>query len=491
MAPLRLDAYIRVSQVRGRGGDTFISPASQQDRIDSWIAAFGHERLEVFTELDESGARADRPLLMRAIERVEAGESDGVVVAKLDRFGRTLIDGLRLIERIEKAGGTFVSVADGLDLATDTGRLVLRIMLSLAEFELDRVRGNWQDAKTRAVMRGIHPSATPPFGYRRDGKGPLQVHPVNGPLVGELFTRKAGGATYGALARWLQKRGALTGWGRENWSLRAVKDILRNDVYLGVASAGDVRNEQAHPALTSSGTFRAAQTAGTVVVPRSEHPSVLLGLLRCAGCRYVMRSDRRRSQSGDVWRFSCKAASSHSWTCGAPASVTDRDDRLQQLVVDTFLDGLPDLAARARHASPSLDELEVAVDGARGAFEQWRDDSRVQQQLGMDAYLAGLSKRQDALNGLLADLAREQLRGGAFAMPDAADVRGQWHEFTHDEQRTLLQSAIRCVFVRRCSRSTPLGDRVRVLWRDEPVDLPARGYRGFVARPYDFDGEAV
>lgn len=93
-------------------------------------------------------------MLTRALARVEAGESDGIVVAKLDRFGRTLIDGLRHIERIQAAGGTFVSVADGFDLATDTGRLVLRIMLSLAEFELDRVRSNWSDAIRLSTIPG-------------------------------------------------------------------------------------------------------------------------------------------------------------------------------------------------------------------------------------------------------------------------------------------------------------------------------------------------
>jgi DNA invertase Pin-like site-specific DNA recombinase len=107
------------------------------------------------------------PKLTKAIERVEGGHTDGIVVAKLDRFGRTLVDGVRQIDRIQKAGGTFASVADGFDISTDTGRLVLRIMLSLAEFELDRVRSNWEDARARAVARGIHPPAP----HRRSATG--------------------------------------------------------------------------------------------------------------------------------------------------------------------------------------------------------------------------------------------------------------------------------------------------------------------------------
>jgi len=125
---------------------------------------------------------------------VEDGLSDGIVVAKLDRFGRSLIQGMGAIERITKAGGTFVSVQDGLDVTTDTGRLVLRIMLSMAEWELDRVRSNWTVAKARAVARGVAPSGAP-TGYRRGEGGRLVVDPVLGPAVSEVFRPRAAGAT--------------------------------------------------------------------------------------------------------------------------------------------------------------------------------------------------------------------------------------------------------------------------------------------------------
>lgn len=137
------------------------------------------------------------PKLTKAIERVEGGHTDGIAVARLDRFGRTLVDGVQQIDRIHKAGGTFASVADGFDISTDTGRLVLRIMLSLAEFELDRVRSNWEDARARAVARGIHPCATPPFGYRRASDGRLEPDPDTAPLVAELYAHRSRGGLYG------------------------------------------------------------------------------------------------------------------------------------------------------------------------------------------------------------------------------------------------------------------------------------------------------
>jgi len=109
-----LDAYIRVSQVAGRRGESFISPALQLEQIERWLRVNGARLGRIFEELDESGGRPDRPLLEEALARVESGHSDGIIVAKLDRFGRSVQHGLAAIARIEQAGGVFVSVQEGV-----------------------------------------------------------------------------------------------------------------------------------------------------------------------------------------------------------------------------------------------------------------------------------------------------------------------------------------------------------------------------------------
>ena len=224
------------------------------------------------------GARADRPKLQAAIERIERGESDGIVVAKLDRFGRSLMDGLQLIDRIRDAGGTFASVQDGFDLGTDTGRLVLRIMFSMAEYELDRVRGSWYDARARAVMRGIHPSARTPFGYARERQGttpggapkyvgPLLRDPRTGPLVTELYRRRVEQrASHSELARWLTSLGVPTAAGRTSWSQRGVRDIIANRVYMGIAYASDVENPMPtwRSSIAKRGAWRSAQVSAPI-----------------------------------------------------------------------------------------------------------------------------------------------------------------------------------------------------------------------------------
>jgi site-specific DNA recombinase len=149
----------------------------QRELIESWATMHGARVLDVFVELDESGGRADRRFLETALRRVESGISQGIVVSKVSRFGRSLLSGLAAIERINAAGGRFVSVQDGLDTSTDSGRLVLRILPSLAEWEGDRIRAEWDQARASAIKRGVYMSAGSPVGYRQDTVRPSSTGP--------------------------------------------------------------------------------------------------------------------------------------------------------------------------------------------------------------------------------------------------------------------------------------------------------------------------
>src|SRR5439155_3067754 len=123
----------------------------------------------------------------QALERCERRETGGIVVARLDRFARSAIDALESIKRLNDAGARLVSVEDNSDGSTAMGRFAIGILSLIAELELERIKENWSTAVRSAVERGVHISARPPAGYRRDETGRLvRVEPAAS-AIAEVF----------------------------------------------------------------------------------------------------------------------------------------------------------------------------------------------------------------------------------------------------------------------------------------------------------------
>ena len=305
MSPKRiakpLDIYVRVSDVRGRAGDAFISPKDQEQRCRALATARGYEVGLVFEELDVSGGSMRRPRLDEAVARIESGDSAGIIVAKLDRFSRTLVGGLQTLERINDLGGAVI-VADGeFDTSTATGELVLHMMLSLAQFELRRIRENWQAGKSHAVDRGIHISPKVPPGYtrqesdngvsaktgrrRRKIEGPLLPHPDYAEPIREAFRMAAAGESYTAIAALLNEHHVPSAGNAAVWQSNRIKRLLANRVYLGEARSGNGHvNAGAHEPLTDEATWLLAQRKPTRPAFTATSETLLAGLCRCASC---------------------------------------------------------------------------------------------------------------------------------------------------------------------------------------------------------------
>lgn len=228
---MQLDGYIRGSQVRGRQGDSFISPQVQREQIERWASLRGATIAKWHTDLDQSGAKHDRPGLLDALRRAEAGATDGIVVAKLDRLTRSLVGALDAIKRLDEAGAQFVSVDEGIDPATPAGKMMLQLMLVMAEFELDRIRESWATAQERAVARGAIIASRTPTGYVRGDDGRLLPHREFGPAIGDAFRMRAAGKSWRTIAALLDATGVIGPYGPgQHWRTRAVQHVLSNRV---------------------------------------------------------------------------------------------------------------------------------------------------------------------------------------------------------------------------------------------------------------------
>jgi len=179
----------------------------QEEQIRAYALARGRAIETVYCELDRSGTTLDRTLLQQALARIESGQSGGLIVARLDRFARTALEALEAISHIQQAGGEFISVEDGLDSSTPFGKAMMTILLALAELEVGRVRENWHFAQAHAVLRGVHVSGQPPFGYRWDTHGRLQPIPEQMPALRAAYIQRGFGALLGEIVESLRLAG--------------------------------------------------------------------------------------------------------------------------------------------------------------------------------------------------------------------------------------------------------------------------------------------
>jgi DNA invertase Pin-like site-specific DNA recombinase len=465
-----VDGYVRVSQVAGRKGPSFISPAVQREQIEGWAKLHGALVGEIFEELDESGARSDRPMLLEALQRVETGDSQGIVVAKLDRFGRSLIDGLGNIERIRAAGGTFVSVQDGLDLGTPTGKLILRIMFSMAEWELDRVRANWDVAQARAVARGIHGGGYTPLGYVRDKEsGQLRVKKREARVVAEVFRRRGEGASTRQLVAYLNSTGLKTKRGGTKFVDSSVSNMIGNRVYTGEARSGRHVKEGAHPAIVDEATWQQAQH------PRKarQRPrrSLLGAVVRCAECGLAMHTQAPViSASSERPAYRCPGRSS-AGPCPKGARVYG--DEIEGLVEDLVFRWIA-AGQSERDAAALVVKARAALEKAEEALVRYRDNPGALLALGPESFAAGLRKRKATVERRALDLASARRATEVPDVPPLDELECSWPYLSIDERREIIEEYIDCIFIE--GGTGPVRDRAFVCRRgNAPIDVPRRG----------------
>jgi DNA invertase Pin-like site-specific DNA recombinase len=473
-----LDGYIRVSKVGGRSGPSFISPVVQREQIERWAAAHDVTLGRIFEELDESGARSDRPLLLEALRRVDRHESDGVIVAYLSRFGRSLVDAMNAIKRITDVGGTFVSVQEGLDLSTDTGRLVLRMLFSIAEWERDRNRTYLDQASARAVARGVR-MGTVPFGYRRAEDGRLTPHPEHGPVVSELFRRRAGGIGINELRRWLIDTKVRPEKHPRYWYELPLHRIFERRVYRGELHFGRFVNLHAHEPLVDEDIWQRAQVRHLrVPAQHSRRPALLRGLLRCEGCQMAMYVNTERSGSSIANRmYHCQ---DRRGRCRTRANIADV--LVEPYVEALFWQELPRWHAARR--GKGIRRLERLVARREQELVAYRDNPRLPRTLGEERFASGLAVRVRRLEKARLELANVRIVADESLVPAPNELRERWSTMTVNDRRLAIAEVFECVFVSRTGQ--PIEDRVVVCLRGQgPAPMKYDPDDPAPAKPFD------
>ena len=221
---------VRVSEKGDREDEHFHSPEVQIEAAMRWAKDRG-ERLVAspIPEIDVSGRLplSKRPGLLAAIEMIEAGQADQLVVAFFDRLVRSLKVQLEVIERVERAGGEIFALDHGkLTNGTAAQRLSTNMLGSVFQYFAEITGEKVTAAQARAVARGVYPHPKIPVGYVRGENGVLVVEPAAAKVVVLAFKRRDQGASLVEIQALLAENGIER-------SISGVASMLRSRMYLG------------------------------------------------------------------------------------------------------------------------------------------------------------------------------------------------------------------------------------------------------------------
>ncbi len=306
--PIRCAVYTRKSTEEGLDRE-FNTLDAQRESCENYIASQKQEGwiclAQHYDDGGFTGGNMQRPALVQLLEDVRSGKIDCVLVYKVDRLSRSLLDFARILEVFEQQQVAFASVTQQFNTATSMGRLMLNVLLSFAQFERELISERTKDKMSAARRKGKRLGGRPVLGYDVDPQSKkLVIHSEEVERVRAIFVlyRELRGLTPTvrelARRRWVSKQWTTrkgTTVGGRPFNKARLHYLLTNVTYLGkIKYEGRIyRGEQ--PAIVPKELFDAvqkqfAENRRTRRRPRTNSfPGILGGLLYCGSCDARMR----------------------------------------------------------------------------------------------------------------------------------------------------------------------------------------------------------
>jgi site-specific DNA recombinase len=333
--------------------------------------------VETLEELDVSGGAAlePRPGLSRAVDLIERGQAEVVVVAYFDRLFRSLPVQREVTERVESAGGAILAVDVGEVRADTASHWMSSTMLgAVAEYHRRATAERTEDGKRRSVANGVPPFPNLPPYLRRGRDKQITVDAKKARIVRQAAKMRADGATIESIRAHLAKRGIER-------SYHGTQALLRSRMLLGELRFGDYLNEHAFPAIVDSETWQRVQRVTVPRGPRAKSERLLarLGVLRCGSCRARMVVGSANNGAYPIYR--CPPVGDCSQRVTISATVAERT------VVEAVKDLLAGIEGRASveggvgEAAEEFARRQGALDNAIRAFDGLEDEEVTRERL--------------------------------------------------------------------------------------------------------------
>src|SRR6202158_1144823 len=325
-----LDQEFNSLDAQREAGEAFV----QSQRREGWIALS-----ERYDDGGFTGANMDRPALAKLLLAAEAGELDCVVVYKVDRLSRSLLDFTRMLSVFEQHKVSFVAVTQQFNTSTSLGRLTLNILLSFALCERDLIGERTRDKMSAVRRKGKWVGGYPVLGYDIDpAGGRLVVNEEEAEQVRAIFALlEESRSVLLTLAEVERKGWRLKSWTRKTgqfhpggpFALNSLRRLLTNILYTGKISHKGQPYPGEHAAILKPGTWERVQ--GLIARPaafargsRNKHLALLGGLLYCESCAARMVYSHSRKNDRKYPYYVCLNAQRKGWAACPGKSLPAR-----------------------------------------------------------------------------------------------------------------------------------------------------------------------
>jgi DNA invertase Pin-like site-specific DNA recombinase len=222
---MKVIGYIRVStEEQATSGQSL---EAQRGKLEGYATLYDLELVSIVVDAGVSAKSLNRPGLRDALATLKRGKADGLLIAKLDRLTRSVGDWQELIEDYfgEKAGKQLLSVADCIDTRTAAGRLVLNVLLSVAQWEREAIGERTRDTMQSMISRGMRCGKVR-FGFDLADDGVNLIPNVQEQeAIALMMELRDAGMSYPAIVAELNARGIPTKECKQ-WQPMTVRNIL-------------------------------------------------------------------------------------------------------------------------------------------------------------------------------------------------------------------------------------------------------------------------
>jgi site-specific DNA recombinase len=329
---VRCAIYTRKSTEEGLQQE-FNSLDAQRESAEAFVASQQHEGWTCLADRYDdggfTGGNMERPGLARLMADIEAGKVDCVMVYKVDRLSRSLLDFARMMRVFDDQRVSFVSVTQQFNTATSMGRLVLNVLLSFAQFEREIIGERTRDKIAATRRKGKWSGGRPLLGYDVDPRGyRLVVNEDEAIRVRAIFDLYLQHQALPPVVRELEARG----WSNKRWQTRAgtesggdpftklgLRRLLTNVLYSGKVRYKEEVHEGEQPALVDPGVFQRVQALlrpagrGGAAPVRNKFGALLKGILRCTPCGCAMTPCHTTRGEKRYRYYTCTAAQKKGW----------------------------------------------------------------------------------------------------------------------------------------------------------------------------------